>query len=241
MALDDRGKRRDRGLEAFALGDQPERGEDESVIDPSREGLRRPTVRLRDPCCELSGAACEDRRGAVRDDPHLLPVAHAAFDQQSASGLGHHDDDLGLFAKGSEDLRLVRGRRREHGVERHDERLRQLLRERHDVLAIAAAVDPELVLEEDDIDVEAAEYARRPHVVAADRLGDRGDETGALRTRGLVDDDDALDAIDGRKTEESSTDICGKGADSAGSRRIGRNDRGTHRVVPPSIRDPAGR
>ena len=73
------------------------------------------------------------------------------------------------------------GRRlRQHGVERHDERLRELLGQRDHVGAVATAEDPVLVLEEDDVDVQPAENSRRADVVAADGLGDRGDETGAL-------------------------------------------------------------
>jgi hypothetical protein len=50
----------------------------------------------------------------------------------------------------------MRRRLREQRVQGHDERLRELSRERQDVLPFRATVDPVLVLEQDDVDVEAA-------------------------------------------------------------------------------------
>ena len=55
-------------------------------------------------------------------------------------------------------------------MQRHHERLRQLLDEREDVVAVAATEDPVLVLEEDDVDVEPTEDPGGAHVVAANRL-----------------------------------------------------------------------
>ncbi len=71
--------------------------------------------------------------------------------------LGHDDHALGLVAERREHLELMRRRLREHRVQRHDERLRELARERKDVLAVAAAEDAVLVLQQDDVDVESRE------------------------------------------------------------------------------------
>ena len=70
----------------------------------------------------------------------------------------------------------MRRRLREHGVQRDDERLRQLLREREHVLAVAAAEDAVLVLEQHDVDVEPPEHPRGADVVAADGLRDRREQ-----------------------------------------------------------------
>ena len=93
-------------------------------------------------------------------------------------------------------------RLRQHRVQRHDERLRQLLREREHVLAVGAAEDAVLVLEEHDVDVETAEQPRRADVVASDALRDRGQNLRALRARRLVDDDDDADLLDPAHVEQ---------------------------------------
>ena len=84
-------------------------------------------------------------------------------------------------------------RLREHGVQRDDERLCERFGERQDVLAVGAAEDAVLVLEEHDVDVEPAEHARGADVVAADRLPDRREERAPLRARRLVQDRDDVD------------------------------------------------
>ncbi len=63
-------------------------------------------------------------------------------------------------------------------MQRHDERLRELRDEREHVLAVAAAEDPVLVLEQDDVDVEPAEDPRGAHVVAPDPCAIVADEPG---------------------------------------------------------------
>ena len=122
----------------------------------------------------------------------------------------------------------MRRRLRQHGVERHDERLRELLDQREHVRAVGAAEDPVLVLEQDDVDVQPAENPRRADVVAASRLRDRRHEPGPLRTGRLVDDHDLLDAVDPVYAEERAADVGREGADAAGARWVGRDDRGAH-------------
>ena len=113
-------------------------------------------------------------------------------------------------------------------MQRHDERLRQLLDERRDVLAVAPAEDAVLVLQQDDVDVEPAEDARCADVVAANALRDRRDEARALRPRRLVDDHDLLDAVDLVEAEKGAADVRRESADAAGARRVGGDDRGAH-------------
>ena len=118
------------------------------------------------------------------------------------------------------------GRLRQHRVQRHDERLQQLLEERQDVVAVAASEDPVFVLEEDDVDVESAEDPGRPHVVVPHCLVDRRRHTRPLGTGGLVDDHDLLDPFDLVQSQQGRADVGRERADSAGARWIGGNDRG---------------
>ena len=75
-------------------------------------------------------------------------------------------------------------------MEREDERSSEFPGEREDILAVGPTEDPVLVLQEDDVDVEAAEEPRRADVVAPYRLRDRCNDLGALRARSFVDDGD---------------------------------------------------
>ncbi len=84
----------------------------------------------------------------------------------------------------------------------HDERLRQLLCEREHVLPVAAAEDPVLVLEQHDVDVEPPEHPGGAYVVAADRLGDRPEQTSPLRAGRLVENGDELGAVDAVDTRQ---------------------------------------
>ena len=58
-------------------------------------------------------------------------------------------------------------------MQRHDQRLRELAGERQHVFAVSATEDAVLVLQENDVDVSAAERPRRADVVAARALRDR--------------------------------------------------------------------
>jgi hypothetical protein len=71
-------------------------------------------------------------------------------------------------------------------VQRHDERLGQLLRERQHVLAVGSAEDAVLVLQQHDVDVEAAERPGRADVVAANRLPDRREQPAPLGRDGSL-------------------------------------------------------
>ena len=129
---------------------------------------------------------------------------------------------------------------REHGVQRQDERAGELLREGENVLAVGSAEDPVLVLQEDDVDVEAAEEPRRADVVAADRLRDGRDDLWALRARCLVDDRDRADALHAGDAEERRPQVEREGSDPARARRIRREDGGSHGArAPLSIGCPA--
>ena len=97
-----------------------------------------------------------------------------------------------------------------------------------DVAPVASSEDAVLVLQEDDVDIEPAEDARGADIVATDTLRDRRHEPRALRPRRLVDDHDLLDAVDPVEAEQGPADVRCEGADAAGPRRVGGDDRGAH-------------
>ena len=70
------------------------------------------------------------------------------------------------LAERGQHLELMGRGRRTHRVQCHDERLGELTREREHVLAVAAAEDAVLVLEQHDVDVESAEQSGGADVVA---------------------------------------------------------------------------
>jgi len=222
VALDDRRKRLDHRLEALAGRDQAEGRK----LEPLLERVEVATVRA--PAGDLGRPARDHPRRPMRHDPDLLPWARSARDQQVARGVGHHDHELRLPADGREDTGLMRRRLGQHGVQGDDERLGQPVRQGRDVLAVAASEDPVLVLEQDDVDIEPTQDPRCAHVVPSDTLRDRGDEPVPLGARRLVDDHDLLDAVDPLDAEERAADVGGERADAAGTRRIGRDDRGAH-------------
>ena len=192
MALDDRRQRLDHRLDPLAGRDQPEGREQEPLVAAV---VRRPSARPS--AADAIAARRASTGGAPCGTTRTLLAGHvSAVDEQALRGLGHHDHELGLAAERGEHLSLMRRRLREHRVQRHDERLRQLLDEREDVLAVGAAEDPVLVLEQDDVDIEPAEDPRGADVVAANRLRDRRHEPRPLRAGRLVDDHDLLDAVD---------------------------------------------
>jgi hypothetical protein len=106
-------------------------------------------------------------------------------------------------------------------VQRDDDGLRELVDERQDVLAVASAEDPVLVLEEDDLDVEPTEDPGGADVIATDSLRDRRHEARPLWARGLINDNDLLDPVDSVDAEQRRVDVCGEGTDTAGARWIG--------------------
>ena len=182
MALHDCGERGDRRLETLPGRDQPECREHEPVPVLVVRATDRPT-RTRGKAQRVRTRALgEHRRRAVGHDSNLVLRARAAVDEEAPCGFGHHDHELCLAANCRQHLGLVRGRLRQHRVQRHDEWLRQLLYERGDIVAVTAAEDPELVLEQDDVDVEPAQDPGGPHVITPHRLCDRRREARPLRT-----------------------------------------------------------
>jgi hypothetical protein len=71
----------------------------------------------------------------------------------------HRDDRAGGVDDVLEDRALPRGRLREDGVQHHDARHPQRVEQRHEVLAVEAAVDAVLVL--DNRDIEAVQHLER--------------------------------------------------------------------------------
>ncbi len=125
-------------------------------------------------------------------------------------------------------------------MQRHDERLRQLAREREHVLAVLAAVDAVLVLEQHDVDVGAGKRAGSANVVAARPLRDGAHDLRALRARRLVDDDELADVVDIADAEQRLPYVEGESANPARAGWERRKDRGTHGCAPlsPDARGP---
>ena len=164
----------------------------------------------------------------MRHDSHLLGGARPTVDEEAARGLRHDDHELCLAANVGEDECLMRCRLGENRVQGHDEGLRQLSRQRCNVVTVPAAEDPVLVLQEDDVDVEPTQDPGRTNVVAAHTLRNRCDEARPLGSRRLVHDHDLLDPVDVVEAEESAAHVGREGADAAGTRRVGGDDGGAH-------------
>ncbi len=240
MALDDCRHRGDRRLDSLSGREQAEGGELELAgrIPALASSVTARQRRM------LGGSPSEHRRSAVRDDPDLLLAAAAALDQQAPRRLRHHDHELGAATERGQHGGLVPRGPGQHRVQSQDDRLLQVFGQGEHVVAVPAAEDPVLVLQQDDVDVQPGEDPRRSHVVAADTLGHRRDEPGTLRPRRLVDDHHTLDSLDTIGAEERRANVGGKCADATGPRRIGRDDRSTHgllRALPAGRRGPPRR
>ena len=156
----------------------------------------------RAPTCQLLVAPSrEHRRGAMRNHADLVVRARAQPDEEAARRFRHHHDTLGLAAQRRQHLELMRLWFREQRVKCHDERLRKLARERQHVFAVETAEDPVLVLQQDDVDIHAAEQPGRSDIVAPDRLRHRRQYVRSLRTRRLVDDHDRAGMLDSRHVD----------------------------------------
>ena len=114
----------------------------------------------------------------------------------------------------------------------YDERLRELPREGEHVLAVAAAEDPVLVLEQHDVDVEPPQHPCRSDVVATDRLCDRREQAAPLRARRFVHDRDEIRDLDRLRREERASQVGSERTDPAGTRRERGDDRGPHALGP---------
>ena len=150
------------------------------------------------PCPAPAGRARDTRRRSVRDDANLLLGARARLDEQPKRRVRHHDHELRLGAQLRQHLRLVRRGLGEHRVQGHDERLREFSRKRQHVLAVTAAEDPELVLEQHDVDIEPPQHPSSSDVVAAHGLHDRREQAAPLWARRFVHDRDEIGALDPR-------------------------------------------
>ena len=145
-------------------------------------------------------ASGEPRRRAVRDDANLLLRAGARGDEQSQRRVGHHDHELRLARTARVSTSAWCGVGSESTVCRvTTSGCASSSRERQHVLAVAAAEDPVLVLEQHDVDVEPPEHPGGADVVAADGLRDRREQPAPLRARRLVDDRDEIGALDVRR------------------------------------------
>ena len=120
-----------------------------------------------------------------------------------------------------------------------DERLGEVTREGEDVLAVAAAEDPVLVLEQHDVDVDPAEHPGGTHVVAANGLRDRREHAPPLGARRLVHHRDEVGALDTGVTGQRCSDIGRECPDPADTRRVGGDDCRAHGYLSRSARLPA--
>ena len=167
MALDDRRQRLDHRLDPLARRRSARTSRAGSarraaVVPPARRLAERALDRvLAARRASTAGAPC----GTTR----IFSAGHGPPSTSSARAVSVITITSSACRQSAvEHLGLMRRRLRQHRVQRDDERLRQLLGEREHVLAVAAAEDAVLVLEQDDVDVEPAEDPRRAHVVAAD-------------------------------------------------------------------------
>ena len=131
MPLDDRRQRLDHRLEPLARPRSARTSRAGSGSSSRSYGRPAP---VGSPRARLTARSLarrrEHRRRAVRHDPHLARGHVPPSTSRPPRRVGHHDHELGLAADGREHLGLMRRRLRQHRVQRHDERLRQLLGER---------------------------------------------------------------------------------------------------------------
>ena len=224
VPLDHRRQRLDHRLQALAGRDQAERGEQERRAVGRRSRSRCLTGSRAARSAIRAGAPCGTTRtfssGQAPDSTSSRSAVSVITITSSASR-----------AQLREHLRLVRRRLRQHRVQRHDERLRQFLRERQHVLAVAAAEDPVLVLEQHDVDIEPPEHPGRPDVVAAHRLRDRREHAPPLRARRLVHDRDEIGDRHRAPAGQRRAQVGCEGADPAGPRRVRGDDRRPHALT----------
>ena len=165
IPLDDRRKRLDHGLDPLAGRDEAERRE----AEPAVAAIAR---------CDLSSRALAARAirraGAPCGTTRTFSSGHVPESTSSRSAVSviTITSSASLHSSVSTSAWCAR-RLGQDRVQRHDERLRELAREREDVLAVPAAEDPVLVLEQHDVDVEPPQHPGRSDVVAANRLRDR--------------------------------------------------------------------
>ena len=228
MSLDNLRKRLDHRLDAFSGGEQPEGREQEPAVYGGIGATHIRPIRRCERRLELSGICGDDRGRSVRHDPHLLDRARAALYQQPSRCFGHDDHALCLTAQRGQHLRLMIRGLGQHRVQRHHERLRELLRQREHVFTVRTAENSVLMLKQDHVDVQPPQNPGCAGVICADGLHDRRDHPRPLRTRRLVDDHDLLDALDPVHREQCSANVGRERADPTRSRREGRNDRRAH-------------
>ena len=150
------------------------------------------------------------------DHDHLLRVDVVGLEQPGACDGALGDDPVGRAGELLDDAALLRGRRRQDGVQDDGHRHRQPCDQLEDVVAVAAAEDAELVLDDDR--VEAAENfggsGERVGRAANPLCDDAGRQGARLR---LVDAAD--DAGVGRRRERAG-ERCSECCEAALRRRV---------------------
>ncbi len=168
------------------------------------------------------------RRGAVRDHADALRRHQLGVDHHPPGGLGEDRDQRGAVAQRAQHLRLPGGRLGQHRVQRHDERLGQLLDQREHEGAGDAAEDAVLVLDQDDVGAPGRQRPRDRRVVAADVLPDAGDDLGGVLAVLLPGQRDHVDLGRGVGLQQRRTQVRCEGPDAARARRVGGHDRDAH-------------
>ena len=145
------GDRLDRHLDPLARRQQPERRHHEAVggIASTRGGLALQWHRSRD--VAVSDVADLGRR-AVGHDVDTLGVGEARRDHQVACRMREHQHGRCPRTERGQHTRLALGRPRQHRVQRDGIGHGELAGKGQHVLAIAASVDAELVLDHDHVD-----------------------------------------------------------------------------------------
>jgi hypothetical protein len=165
VTLNDERKRLDRRLETLSRRKQTEGRQHQPRLDtPVPARCRRDVEGTPRGRAAIPPASEHDRR-TMGNDTDLLHSRRARIDEETPRRLSHNDHTFRLAAECRQYTQLVRRWLRQDRVQGHDERLRQLLRERQDILAVRAAEDPELVLEQNNVDVEPAEQPGSANIV----------------------------------------------------------------------------
>jgi hypothetical protein len=153
IEVGEHGERVDPPFDPFAAAEQPPGEDDRCRIAPIR-------------------GRCEVEAGAVRDRPDLLRVDHVLLEQPRPGGPALHDEQVGKPAELLDDAALAARRLPEHGVKDDDRRQVRLADEVDDLGAVGPAVDPELVLDDRDVELAERRHRRRPRFRgAAHQLG----------------------------------------------------------------------
>ena len=235
MPGNDRGQRFDRGFDTLARRDAARmwtarcgRGVDRPPPSWRAAGTRR--IPASSPCGD------QRHRRTVRYDAHLRSGSDAGVDNHPTRGVGENRDRRGLPAQFGDDLRLLVGGARQHGVQRDDVRLAQLTRQGEHVGSAFAAENAVFMLDQDGVGAPRIDRRRCGDVVRSHVLTDHVQNLCRRRGSPISNDGDNTDSHRRIRIAKRLQEVPGERRDPAGTRRICGNDRDAHRL---SIMRPA--